>query len=197
MSPILGIMASQGAIARGASFESIATSTVGSGGSSGITFSGIPTTYAHLQLRVSVKGTDVTDNRVAFCMQFNGITSSSYNTHNVVGEPSGTPSGGSSGTNTFMFGSPNSEFPGSGSGVNDSRIFGAAIIDIFDYKKTTKNKTATFLGGWDNNSTSTGRLTFESGLFRSTTAISSIYIFPNLGNWKEHTKMALYGIKEF
>ena len=35
----------------GTSYESIATTTVGSGGASSITFSSIPATYAHLQIR--------------------------------------------------------------------------------------------------------------------------------------------------
>ena len=52
--PILGINASQitGHLSN-TSFESIATVTVGSGGSNSISFSSIPSTYKHLQLRIT------------------------------------------------------------------------------------------------------------------------------------------------
>ena len=51
MSLILGILASSGVAAGAAnSYESIATVTVGSGGSSTITFSSIPATFTHLQI---------------------------------------------------------------------------------------------------------------------------------------------------
>ena len=56
--PILGIIASSHVnfIPTG-SFSSIATVTVGSGGSSTVSFISIPQTYKHLQLRGIAKGT--------------------------------------------------------------------------------------------------------------------------------------------
>ena len=58
--PILGIIASQDYNRVTNSYESIATVTVGSGGSSSLTFSSIPATYTHLQIRymaVALSGT--------------------------------------------------------------------------------------------------------------------------------------------
>jgi hypothetical protein len=55
MTPILGILASgmSGNLwAPGKDFDSIATTTVGAGGASTITFSSIPSTYRHLQIRL-------------------------------------------------------------------------------------------------------------------------------------------------
>jgi hypothetical protein len=46
---ILGIIASSKLTAAAGDFESIATVTVGSGGSAVISFTSIPSTYAHLQ----------------------------------------------------------------------------------------------------------------------------------------------------
>lgn len=175
------------------SYFPIASYTVPSGGVSSITFGGLPQTYSHLQIRALVKGTDATDNRVAFSVQFNGDTTSSYNTHNLIAEGSGTPTAGSSGSTTYMFGNPNSEFPASGSGVSSASIFGAAVIDVLDYTNVNKFKTAKFLGGWDNNG-ATGRITFESGLYRSLNTITSIYIYPNIGSWAQHTNISIYGV---
>ena len=51
--PILGIMASSTSAANAVGdYESIATTTVGAGGTSTVTFSSIPSTYSHLQVRV-------------------------------------------------------------------------------------------------------------------------------------------------
>ena len=49
---LIGVIASSGgAAAAGTAYESIATVTVGAGGSSSVTFSSIPSTYQHLQIR--------------------------------------------------------------------------------------------------------------------------------------------------
>lgn len=175
------------------SYFPIASYTVPSGGVSSITFGGLPQTFTNLQIRVLLKSTYTSDNRAAFCVRFNGDTTSSYNTHNLIAEGSGTPTAGSSGTNTFMFGSPNSEFPASGSGVSSASIFGAAVIDLLDYTNVNKFKTAKFLGGWDNNG-ATGRITFESGLYRSLNAITSINFYTDNGNWAEFSNISIYGV---
>ena len=52
MSPILGIYASSQQASKLGNFYSIAT-VLGNGSSSTITFSSIPSTYTHLQLRIS------------------------------------------------------------------------------------------------------------------------------------------------
>ena len=69
------------------SFESIATTTVGSGGTSSIDFTSIPSTYQHLQLRIisRVSNADTGDN---IFLQFNGDTSSNYSWHYMEGDGS-------------------------------------------------------------------------------------------------------------
>jgi hypothetical protein len=52
--PILGIIASS-KLTVSNSYESIATTTVGSGGSATVTFSSIPATYKHLQVRTLIR----------------------------------------------------------------------------------------------------------------------------------------------
>ena len=48
----LAAILNDGVTAAATSFDSIATVTVGAGGSSSITFSSIPSTYKHLQIRL-------------------------------------------------------------------------------------------------------------------------------------------------
>lgn len=194
MTPILGILASgiSGNLwAPSKDYDSIATTTLATSTAT-ITFSSIPSTYKHLQLRVLAKGAFVSNDRAAFKLQFNGDTASNYNTHNLMGDGASV-SAGSSGSQTYMFGNPNSEFPSSSASVNAS-MFGVAVIDFLDYTDTNKFTTGRFLSGWDNNST-LGRVIFQSGLWRSTSAVTSISITSDLGNWAQYSQFALYGIK--
>jgi hypothetical protein len=68
-----------------------------------------------------------------------------------------------------------------------------SIIDILDYANTSKYKTVRGLSGDDANGT--GRVLFQSGLFISTNAISSITFTPAAGTYSNYCQVALYGIK--
>ena len=82
MSSSLGIYASQisGHLSTN-NFSSIATVTVGSGGASSITFSSIPSTYTHLQLRIM----GFTTGAVNYGIQFNGDSGGNYSYHYLDG----------------------------------------------------------------------------------------------------------------
>ena len=80
MSPILGIYASQitgHLFTPSNSYTSIATATVDSGGASSITFSSIPSTYTHLQIREISRGAAV-QTSTNIQMQFNSDTGTNY-----------------------------------------------------------------------------------------------------------------------
>jgi hypothetical protein len=68
------------------SYQSIQTVTVGSGGSSSITFSSIPSTYKHLQIRAIGKPSTAGGQNCLF--NFNGDTGSNYNAHQLYGNGS-------------------------------------------------------------------------------------------------------------
>jgi hypothetical protein len=72
-------------------------------------------------------------------------------------------------------------------------VFGAGVIDILDYANTSKYKTIRTLSGWDKNGG--GNVGLSSGLWLSTSAISSIVIGSQTGNLVTNTQFALYGIK--
>jgi hypothetical protein len=87
MSLILGILDSGGAAASLTSYESIATVTVGSGGSANVEFTSIPADYTHLQVRGIGRGTGAgTSTNVQFT--FNSDTSSNYSFHGLLGDGS-------------------------------------------------------------------------------------------------------------
>ena len=168
----------------GGSFESIATAT-GTGSSGTITFSSIPSTYQHLQLRIngiaSIAGGSIR-------MRFNSDTGSNYAAHYLIGiAPSGT----------FATGSASGAYIGV-TGAYDGVVTtypNVAIIDIHDYASTTKNKTARIFSGQQNNTTTAGDVELNSGLWLNTSAINSVTVYLSSGNYNSGSTFALYGIK--
>ena len=162
------------------SYESIATVSVGSGGSGTITFSSIPSGYEHLQIRAinlgSASGTDVR-------IRFNSDTGSNYRTHFIYGDGSTVAAGTSSTTySTIALTSLTTSNPS------------AFVTDILDYTSTAKNKTVRSLMGNDSNGS--GYAVLYSGLwFATPAAITQIDITPNSGNFNQYSSFALYGIK--
>ena len=168
------------------SYESIATVTVGSGGSSTITFSSIPSTYTHLQIRGF---TQQTNNSGANCIiRYNSDSGSNYNSHYLGGNGSTTGAGyftNGSTTGGYAFDSAN----------NGSGAFCAFIIDVLDYANTNKYKTSRSLSGWSNNS-SGENLSVMSSAWRNTAAITSITLQDySGGSFAQYSSFALYGIK--
>ena len=71
------------------SYESIATVTVGSGGSSSIDFTSIPSTYTHLQLRMTARCTAQSGgNPTNVYLRFNSDSGSNYAWHQLAGNGS-------------------------------------------------------------------------------------------------------------
>ncbi len=168
------------------SYESIATTLVGSGGTGTVTFSSIPSTYKHLQLRFNAR-TDYAGNE-AFYFKYNSDSSSSYTHHYLFGNGSTTGAVASTASNT---GSLIFRPAGSTAGSN---VFGVGIVDILDYQNTNKNKTIRNLGGIDTNGA--GTIILTSGLWINTAAINRIDITSvNSSTIQQHSSFALYGIK--
>ncbi len=180
MSPILGIIASQNYPRITNSYESIATVTLGSAQST-VTFSSIPSTYKHLQIRCISKNTSAD---YTIRAQFNGDTGSNYSQHGLTGNGSST---------SVYATAPDTNVPFGVSAGTATSVFNAAVIDILDASSTTKYKTTRALFGWDANGS--GSVGLLSGSWRSTSAITSIVLSSFTGNFAQHSTYALYGIK--
>ena len=169
-------------------YESIATVTIGAGGASSASFSSIPSTYKHLQIRGIAKSNRV-DNNDAIFLQFNGDTSSNYGSHGLWGDGSGANSA------QLYYPGVGTSLPWIAGDSNGANVFGGLVIDILDYTSSNKKKTIRGLQGYDNNGN--GQAGFGSSLWSATpAAITSILIYPHYGTaWKQHSSFALYGIK--
>jgi len=194
LSPILGIIASQNYVRTlPGSYDSIQTVTLSSS-QSNITFTSIPSTYKHLQIRLIGKDTR-SDSSIGNGMyvQFNSDTTSTYSWHYLYGAPAGGSSlaAGAGANATSM---PTYTIATDSYNTN-AYMFGAIIIDILDYANTNKYKTIRSLGGISNNGVGGESIFLGSGNWRSTTAVSSIKLFSDSFNLKQYTQAALYGIK--
>ncbi len=196
MSPILDSIGSVKGFGFGAfalvpnSYESIATTTLSSSASS-VTFSSIPATFEHLQIRAIARNTG-TGNDVFTALRFNGTGGSTfqYATHYLFGTGSTTVAGANAPSVTDIF---SMVTWGSGSSMN-SNVFSAGIIDILDYRSTSKNKTVRTLSGVDGNGP--GQIDLTSGLwFASPVAVTQIELLPQSGSFAQYSSFALYGIK--
>ncbi len=159
------------------SYESIATVTVGGGGSSSISFTSIPSTYAHLQIRITEAYSGSGFNpRV----RFNSDTGSNYSWHYVLGDGTSASAGaGASVTSMFL---------NSNTALSTMTVH---IIDILDYVNTNKYKTIRVLDGYDANGS--GYIDLWSGNWRNTSAITNITI--DGGTFAQYSSFALYGIR--
>ena len=164
-------------------YESIATAT-GTGSSGTITFSSIPSTYQHLQLRIIGRGST---GATGIYYQFNGDTAANYAQHYLYGDGASVSAGAFTSTATPIL----SYLAPSTASAN---VYSANVVDILDYANTNKNKTIRALCAYDNNGS--GFVQFTSGLWQSTSAINSITLVNSpSGNYSTLTQFALYGIK--
>jgi hypothetical protein len=171
-------------------FEPIATQ-LGTGSSATITFSSIPSTYKHLQLRILARdlgaGTSV-DN--ATFIRLNNTTTNSYTWHNFRGDGSSLTVQGNAFGGTGGNGYINAI---TAAGGNTAGIMGVGIIDILDYTNTSKLKTFTTFTGTEQNGS--GSIALGSGIFNSTAAISRIDIVGSQASFTTTSVFSLYGLK--
>jgi hypothetical protein len=172
-------------------YEPISTNTLGTATAS-VTFSSIPATYTHLQIRLFTQDARATYGITEIRMSFNGDSSSIYRTHNLYGDGASATSSDGGALGYIILG--DGTFGSSTGGT-----FGVGIVDILDYANTNKFKTVRNLSGVDLNGTVAsfgGRAGLSSGVWRSTAAVSSLTLVSNSGvNFTQYSSFALYGVK--
>lgn len=161
------------------SYDSIATATAGTS-SADLSFTSIPSTYKHLQIRIS-GGNSSGQN---FRLRFNSDTGTNYMTHRLTANNGSSVDVGVTG--------PSWDFINI-AGYAGMITNGPSIIDILDYTSTSKNKTVRAISGWDNNSA--GYIDYNSGLWFATPAAITRIDLTQTSNWAAGSTAALYGIK--
>ena len=185
---ISGLLSGGAAAGGGTSYESIATTTVGAGGQATISFTSIPSTYKHLQIRAIMRST-FSDTDSFLKINLNSDTGSNYPNHFLTGN----------GATAAAFGYSTTQYPYAffsmyPAALASANLFGTAIVDLLDYADTNKNKTMRSLGGYDVNGAGVARL--NSAVWLNTAAVTRIDITDYRGgNMAQYSSFALYGIK--
>jgi hypothetical protein len=156
-------------------YEPIATQTLGSTAAS-ITFSSISGAYTDLVLMANATASVDTQIR----LQFNSDTGSNYSATILGGD-------GSSPFSVRVSNQTSMNIAGVGT------VAGVSIIHLNNYANTSTYKTV--LGRYNSESTSYGETGAKVGLWRSTSAITSVVAFPSSGNFSTGSTFTLYGIK--
>jgi hypothetical protein len=165
-------------------FIKIAAVTVGSGGASSIDFTSIPSTYTDLCLKMSLRSSRSSTGDTLF-MKFNS-TSSTYTMRRIyaygttVGSDSSTPAG-------FVVGSITAS-------TNTSNTFANYETYVPNYLSSNQ-KSISIDGAQESNTTSDYWLNFVAGLWNGTSAITSIGLTCDAGNFVQYSTATLYGIK--
>lgn len=178
MTHIIGTIASSRPVITG-TFDSIASST--SPVSNSVTFSSIPSTYRHLQLRIFANNASSDDLRI----RINGDTAANY-TNGFVQATSTTrtSSHDAAGSITGIY----------CTSMINAAFFNPIIVDIHDYAVTTKFKTLRINAGRITTSTGTIRANIMSGTWQNTNAINSLTVYVTTNNFSTNSVFALYGI---
>lgn len=186
MTPIIGILASATTAGQLGSFESIATVTANT--TSTVTFSNIPSTYQHLQIRAIARGVfNGTFSNMNLRVGNGSVdTGSNYTYHRLIGNGTSATADGAANQTAGLFG-----IAGTDAGAN---TFYVSVVDILDYDNTNKFKTIRSLSGIDNNGN--GTIYLQSFLWRSSSAITTIELtLGGAATINTNSHFALYGIK--
>jgi hypothetical protein len=180
--PILGVVASSKLVAPAGDYESIASFSLGSNTST-VTFSGIPSTYSHLQLRSSV--TQTVEGNVRWRVGNGTVdTGSNYYQQVIISYQSSVNGGGMGGADNFpVIWVAGNTYPAVG------------IIDLWEYSNANKRKTISIRNGHATNGTGATRLWYWNQFWNDTNTINIISITSEGGSFITGSQFALYGIK--
>lgn len=166
-------------------YVKIAEVSVGAGGAASIDFSSIPSTYTDLVILSSTRLDNGTDNGVR--LQFNGDTGSNYSWRYLYGNGSAASSGSGS-SQTYAFGAISNRSTATAS------TFANCLTYIPNYLASTA-KSVSLDGINENNATAADAMLWAS-LWTGTAAVTSIKLFPSVGNFVQYSSATLYGISK-
>lgn len=164
----------------GPTYEPIATVTTSA---SSYTFTSISGAYTDLVLIGYLRSTKTGSNSDTLFIQYNSDTGTNYSHTRITGN--GSTASSARQTNRNELG-----LPEIASDADTSNIFTPVIHNIMNYSNSTTFKTSI-----TRTSNSTIGPFAIAGLWRSTSAITSIKVYPASGDFVSGSTLTLYGIK--
>lgn len=165
------------------------TVTVGSGGTSNIDFTSIPSTYTDLQLILSLRTATATYQIDQIKLRFNGSSALNYSYKDLFGSSAGATSSGASGQDYMYFG--NAPRPQA-----TANTFSNVSVYIPNYGSSNYKPVSTDSVASTNGSGDYWYLRLSAGLWSNTSAINQITIYSgDAGGFSQYSTATLYGIK--
>ncbi|CAB4148197.1 hypothetical protein UFOVP696_21 [uncultured Caudovirales phage] len=160
------------------------------GSTSTFTFASIPSTFSHLQLRLTGRSVSNQSTPYDAVITVNGANPTTFIAHRLSADGGSVTSASVTSDNVFRspLCIPNA--------FHTANVFGSVIFDFLDYANTSKNKTVRIISGYDNNggsSPAAGWVNLVSSAWFDTSAVSNIQLF-TFGNWAAGSRADLYGI---
>lgn len=160
------------------------SSNVLSSSAASVTFSAIPATFTDLVLRNSTRSSG----SGAVFLQINGDTSSLYSTTRLRGTGATVSSGRETNDTSLYFGLDVYS-------TSTANTFTSQEIYIPNYTVAQNRAISNFLVQENNAASTDTNIDITAGLYRSTTAITSLTIFKTSNNFVSGSSFYLYGIK--
>lgn len=169
-------------------YIAIATTTVGSGGASDITFSSIPSTYTDLLIKCSIRTNQNGGNYDQLGIQFNGSTASNYAARLLYGLGASTTGSASSGTTSYI------AYTGYAVSTNaTANTFSNAEIYIPNY--TSSNAKSLSVDSAAETNALDAIVSITAGQWSLTNAITSIKLYSiSAFTIQQYSTATLYGI---
>lgn len=166
-------------------YEPISSTTLG-GDTSGLIFDNIPQTYTDL---VVVFNGGITNNFWSLVARFNNVSGTSYSAQYMSGNGVSSKLAGNRANESFMI------VGGFENGWASNNLLGISVFHIMNYSDTNMFKTVLVREGRATNTLGAG-----VNVFRSTSAITSIYLYSSASggtttNLYAGSTISLYGIK--
>jgi hypothetical protein len=165
----------------------IASSTVGAGGASTISFSSIPSTYTDLCVKLSTRAAATGWTTSTIQLTFNGVGGTSYSRRTLYNKSDGTGGSDSASSVAYIAGI------GDDGSSATSNTFANNEFYIPNYAGSNY-KSVSIDSVVENNGTDTAAQ-LTAGLFSNTSAISSLSILDVNGNFVQYSTAYLYGVK--
>jgi len=158
-----------------------------------VTFSSIPSTYKHLQLKMSAKGDWSNVSTASYgAIRLNGDTGSNYGIFRFDANGS-SPAFDTQVGNSEMY---LTRFSSMGTPTVPVTHYGTVVLDIFDYANTNTKTTCVSMSGVMAN-TALHMIQFGSGYWDNTAAVHTILIDQSGGsNFVRGSEFTLYGLKD-
>jgi len=162
----------------------ISSVTVGAGGASNIEFTSIPATYTDLELKISLRANNSAVSSYNIGIRLNSATSNYAERWLRGSGTSAATSSSSSSTSIYLGEIPSTE---------EASNFGNGTIYIPNY--TSSNNKSISSDTVQERAQTNGYLTFCTGIYSSSSAISTITLLSSQ-NLTQYSTAYLYGIKK-